>query len=705
MKSTKKIFSLILVVAMLLSLSISAFAVDGQPGDLTISLSADKTTLSIGEKVYVTVSIDQAVNKFMSMQADVNFDKTKLKYLGGTLGAAGSACYMDITEHTTTYSRIFLTSIIGLVMPFDVNVPAGELCTLEFEAIANGEIDFNFSADAIRGVMFYTQDGLVLDEDGDGNLFQLGRIGVNEGPDLKVIVADPPALTADYQVRLAGGGNVIPGETATVDLFVDSVSQSDFTTLNVILEFDTNYVTYDGPSFAAAGIVVQTLAPNKLSIWSFGAVKSLGKVLTLEFTGATMGTDSITITSAQAGNNSTIIDGDTPVADIVTPSVDVKVTGYPVTLVGDLTGASVAYPTADYTFLANDTTNFDYTITMTVGGVDTTSAIVDNGDGTYTIDKSNITGPIVITAVKTAKTYSVTFTGAGAVDVSGNAPTAPYGTDYTFTLTEEAGYNYTVAMTIGGTTYTAFTKAGDVYTIPGTAINGNIAVNITKLSTDVTVTVVGNAAADVTAAPTAAKNTDFVFTVAEEAGFTYSVTATVGGAPVTLSTSGTGTVTYTIAGVDVIDDIVITANKTMAATVNVYEYVKFNSGAMFLVTVDGVPGAGRVYAYDDVEMFWSDKYNAYAYLVIESDAFTAADAAAEVSIVTGTHAGTIDYSGDVNGTGVIDFNDAQLVYAMYNAEYENFTAVSMIKFLRADLNGDHVLDTGDTTALVSIIFP
>ena len=59
------------------------------------------------------------------------------------------------------------------------------------------------------------------------------------------------------------------------------------------------------------------------------------------------------------------------------------------------------------------------------------------------------------------------------------------------------------------------------------------------------------------------------------------------------------------------------------------------------------------------------------------------------------------YNFDVNETGNVDVNDAQLTYNMYNAKYDSFEAVSMQKFLNADVNGNKVLDTLDSTAIVN----
>lgn len=59
---------------------------------------------------------------------------------------------------------------------------------------------------------------------------------------------------------------------------------------------------------------------------------------------------------------------------------------------------------------------------------------------------------------------------------------------------------------------------------------------------------------------------------------------------------------------------------------------------------------------------------------------------------------------DVNGTGILDASDAQLVYNMYNAVYNEFTSdVTMEKFLRADANGDNKVDVKDAEVIINKI--
>ncbi len=77
-------------------------------------------------------------------------------------------------------------------------------------------------------------------------------------------------------------------------------------------------------------------------------------------------------------------------------------------------------------------------------------------------------------------------------------------------------------------------------------------------------------------------------------------------------------------------------------------------------------------------------------------------AIAAVKAGSGTAAAVV-YTGDVNATGKVDVNDAQLVYNIYNTEYASFDALSRAKFLAADVNGDHTVTVLDAAAVVNTV--
>ena len=62
----------------------------------------------------------------------------------------------------------------------------------------------------------------------------------------------------------------------------------------------------------------------------------------------------------------------------------------------------------------------------------------------------------------------------------------------------------------------------------------------------------------------------------------------------------------------------------------------------------------------------------------------------------------ITYDGDINGTSLIDVNDAQFVYGIYNMDFtmDITKQDDMQKLLRADMNGDGVIDIKDAAAVI-----
>ena len=113
-------------------------------------------------------------------------------------------------------------------------------------------------------------------------------------------------------------------------------------------------------------------------------------------------------------------------------------------------------------------------------------------------------------------------------------------------------------------------------------------------------------------------------------------------------------------------------------------------------------------AYNGNAMYWSEKYNAYAWLEIAADSLETVKAAVttdKFTVIDATDSNKISiaYNGDVNLTNAADINDAQLVWNMYNAQYSDFNTVNIRKFLEADMNGDKTLDTADAAAIIALI--
>lgn len=675
MKIFKKSMCLLLAVVMVLGMAITASAVETTE---TMSVTASKANPAVGEEFSIYLNASGDIAECGCFQMDLYYDQDLFEYVG-----ANTAFTPNHNTNKTTGARYIRLTWLDLTS--QTVIPKGQFCELKFKVLKAGEYHFQLTNIVISD---YKGDAIMNVATAPGSV--------------DVAATEAPAFVG-YAVSASEDKTVTVGESAEVKINVSN-SDSIITTYNaydLTLTYDTDKLTYNSCTAADALAVVKDDVPGTIRVIGFGDDKNLDTpAATLSFTAKGTGEAEVKITSAKVDIGSQAVGSDAPDAHILDTTTVISVTGYTVTLGEGLSGESTVAPGADYTFTAIDADNYDYVISATMGGETTTAN--DNGDGTYTIP--GVTGNLVINATMTPKSYNVTVEGTGAGDVTA-ADKATYNTDYTFTVTEDGNYTYNTTVTVGGKAYALSTPENGKYTIPGTDIKGDIVISVTKTvkpSSVVSVTkpdyVKGN--------DTATKGQDYTFTVEKEDGYDYSEpTVKVGGVDVTDKLVKKENGIYTIPGSTITGNITIEVTKTAAVAVDVAQYLTLDGKVMYLVTASGTLPEGQVAKYDGMSMFWSEKYNAYAYLVISADDLEAvkAEAAAKVKVAEGTSAGTVDYSGDVNGTGLTDVNDAQLTYDMYNTKYSSFDVVSMLKFLNADVSGDKKVNTADATAIVSLI--
>ena len=676
MKIFKKSMSLLLAVLLILSLTVTAFA---EETTATLGVTASKTDLTVGDEFSVYLNASDDITGIFTFQMDLCYDKEMFEVV--------SINTQFNSKNNVEQSKIRFGT---LDMTSKTVMAKGQFAEVKFRVLKTGSYRFQLTECIIGGMDMETYtDYTIMDV-----ATAPGAVDVN--------AAEAPAFTG-YAVSASEDKTVAVGENAEVKVTVSN-SDSIITTYNaydLTMTYDTDKLTYVSCTAADENAVVKEDVPGTIRVIGFGGGKTLDTpAATLTFQAKGVGDAEVKLTAAKVDIGSQAVGNDAPAAFLLDDTTVIKVTGYTVTLGEGLTGESTVAPGADYTFTATDADNYDYVISATMGGETVTPK--DNGNGTYTV--SGVTGNLVINAAMTPKSYNVTVEGTGAGDVTA-ADKATYNTDYTFTVTEDDNYTYTTTVTVGGKSCALGTPENGKYTIPGIDIKGDIVISVTKTvkpSSVVSVTkpdyVKGN--------DTATKGQDYDFTVEKEEGYDYSEpTIKIGGQDVTDKLVKNDDGSYTIPGSSITGNITIEVTKTAAVTVDVTEYITLNGKAMYLVTASGNFAEGQVAKYDGVSMFFSEKYNAYAYLVISADNLETvkAEAAAKVKVAEGTAAGTVDYTGDVNGTKVVDVNDAQLTYDMYNAKYESFDAVSMLKFLNADVNGDKKVNVTDATAIVSLI--
>ena len=387
--------------------------------------------------------------------------------------------------------------------------------------------------------------------------------------------------------------------------------------------------------------------------------------------------------------------------------------GFPVVLPDCATGAAYVTASGDYTFTADPGYNYDFSATVNNEKVD----IINNDNGSYTIE--NVTGELVISAnsTPTVKTYAVTVKGDGSGDVS--APTsAKHGQNYTFTVTQAANYDYAVAVTVNGQPVTCTVSSSGsnayTYTIPAKSVTGPVVITVKKTlpSGTTMITFNGNGTSDEWqkgVSRVISNGSDFDFYTDQHDGFDYSISAAGQSGIIPVSETGkTGEigVKYTIPGQYITGGIItITITKAQHFDWNVIvsPYVDTDGSTIWLITAspDPKPEETKSLYYGGKPMLWSEKYKSYAWLLLSSKSQDTVKADAEAAITIKENAVTsIEYGGDVNGTGHIDINDAQYIYDLYNAKH---SALDMEKFLRCDVNGNREVSVDDVQAVVSLL--
>ena len=528
-----------------------------------------------------------------------------------------------------------------------------------------------------------------------------------------------------YTVAVSGNTTIQTGEDAQVKLNIthSDAAEKNYAAYSMKVSYNKDILTYK--SFSDTTATITDDKKGSLTIYRYGEDLTIGGDLILTFTGKAGGTGDVTVPEAKVDKSENALKN-APEAT-VTGSVTITV-GQTYTVDRDtnvVEGNPKAEAGKDYTFkLVNglDGTYMDVSYKIGNGEFKNLTPV----DGKYTIPASEIIGDITITAVGKKFDVTVDTTASGAGDVTlTDGSKATYGTNYTFTLNKADNYAYTVTVTAGGKTVTpALDADGKIYTINGKDITGNVVITVTKEANKAQINFIGSGAAAVVngASQTAEPGKDFSFTITKEDGYAYTVTAAkADDTAVAVKDNGDGT--YTIAGADIAagDVITVTVEKKLIETkytIEVNEYVKIDANAegkpqsVFLITAklnEGVTLAdGKVLAYGNNAMFQNaGRYDgAYAYLVISDKSLAEVKAEAEkagqITEVDGT-AQTFNVNGDVNYTGLVDINDAQLVYNIYNAKYDSFETTTMKMFLAADVNKDREVSALDAAAVVALI--
>lgn len=698
----KKIISVLLTLALVLSLVPAVFAAD----EPTFSLSADKETAGAGDTVTLTVSFSNngAMLEIGGLNFEIIYDEEAYTFVSATPAKAYRSYFSSSNKGSSVGNgKLAVGSIFWTTADYPIELEDGELATYTFKA-----------NDVAAGSASFKLDVKELNTHGTTPTPISNK---TEKSELTIPVTGGSVTPEGYSVSIPETKSVTTGETVEIPI---TISGKDYNAYSMGIRYYTDVLKLQNETSNSEGLRLTTKASRDtsgrsfedISLVRYGEVAEPGVALTLKFTAKAQGTTDVTILGARVDERANSISFNAPDATITNKTTAVTVSGYTVILPDDFTrtdtAGTVIMEGGNLTFVPKDP-NYDYTVTVTVGGGEATTVSPDE-NGIYTV--ANVNGNVIVTSTKTAKSFNVTL----GADTTGNEK-ATYKTDYTFMLTPVKDFVYNVKVTIGDTDYTGFTpqKNDDgttTYTIPGAAITGDIVINSNKKERDpytFQVTFEGTGIGDVSNnATTVTENAPYSFTLTKKDGFDYTVSATMDGAAVelteTVDTGNANVVTYSIAKVT--GDLVITVNKvsTLNMDVAVSEYVQMDDKTVFLVTVTGTPTEGMAYAYGENTMYKTTAYgvNVYSWLVIvdKNQEFTADTAKANITEATAT-AEEVTQSYDVNETGVVDINDAQLVYDIYSGKYGDFEKVTVKKFLCADVNSDGSVNSTDAVAVVA----
>lgn len=535
-------------------------------------------------------------------------------------------------------------------------------------------------------------------------------------------------MGADQQVA-AGQQVRIPVTVASGEKGITGFNAYDMT-----FTYDPTALTLNTKTGDAANLTVED-NNGTVRVRRYGAPLALGEALALDFTAKATATSTVKLTNAKFDLDANSINFDAPEATISDADTVVNANNFTVTLPDAFTSdeTRLVPKGGSFTFKPVDS-HYTYTFTVKMGDT-VTEGLTFGANDTYTIEK--ISGNVEVTCTgKTPKQYDVKYKIDEDVeqDVTKGPETVTYLNDYSFVVTPRAGYSYRVIYSVDNGdpfvhTVIAVPTANDdgtlTYTIPGKEIVGGVEIWIdANTESGIPVVFTGNGVEDAASgnASSMGKNMPYYFTLNQRESCDYTVTAyyqplassTASKRPATVRSLGNGK--YVVEAVNYNDylyvyahswNLVVKVEKVShsAEEVTVSKYLELNDKTMMLVTVKGTPEGGSAFTYDGNTMYKVEGYGTdrYAWLVIvnKGQTLTQEEAAAKVAISAADNVVTITPSFDVNRTGKVDVNDAQLVYDMYNGTYSNFTQVSVEKFLRADVNATKVVDHTDAVAIVN----
>lgn len=730
----KRILALFMAVVLVIGLLPSAaFAAEGD-SPIVVS-TADKTNVKPGEKLTITYTLAHDLDYMTALDIVLRYDATLFQFVSTDID--GSVWFDNPTQNGAYGADS--QALVRIRQYNDDNeetIVAGKICSVTFASLDN--ISGAQTASFFNGTTGVSRSSIEVDEE---TLYvKDGAFNHGESDPIKVTItpdgAGPIPTATGYTVSMGADQQVAAGQQVRIPVTVASGEKgiTGFNAYDMTFTYDPAALTLNTKTGAAANLTVED-NNGTVRVRRYGDAVPLGEALALEFTAKATATSAVTLTNAKFDLDANSINFDAPEATISDADTVVNANNFTVTLPDAFTSdeTRLVPKGGSFTFKPVDS-HYTYTFTVKMGD-SATEGLTFGANDTYTIE--NISGNVEVTYTgKTPKQYDVKYKIDEDVeqDVTKGPETVTYLNDYSFVVTPRAGYSYRVIYSVDNGdpfvhTVIAVPTANDdgtlTYTIPGKEIVGGVEIWIDpNTESGIPVVFTGNGVEDAASgnASSMGKNMPYYFTLNQRESCDYTVTAyyqplatpTASKRPATVRSLGNGK--YVVEAVNYNDylyvyarswNLVVKVEKVShsAEEVTVSKYLELNDKTMMLVTVKGTPEGGSAFTYDSNTMYKVEGYGTdrYAWLVIvnKGQTLTQEEAAAKVAISAADNVVTITLGFDVNMTGKVDVNDAQLVYDMYNGTYSDFTKVSVEKFLRADVNATKVVDHTDAVAIVN----
>lgn len=719
----KKILACVLAFVMLVSAVPAVYAAGDDAG---MSFLFDNTTPNPGDTITALVTVDSDFSAAMGYESHFYFDKElltveKIEILGTsvsnltTVDTANTDGEIRFAEFNDDYDETIADNYVRNLKGNFAKI------TLKVSEYAGGKT----ATGRTYGFAWDDMDENIVQWKGSYSLSIQGSE-----------TAKPTAT--GYSVSMGADQQLVSGQQVRIPVTVASSEKNitGFNAYDMTFTYDPTALTLNTKAGDAANLTVED-NNGTVRVRRYGAAVALGEALALEFTANKATSSTVTLTAAKFDLDANSINFDAPEATISDADTVVNANNFTVTLPDAFTSdeTRLVPKGGSFTFKPVDS-HYTYTFTVKMGDT-AKEGLTFGADDTYTIE--NISGNVEVTYTgKTPKQYDVKYVIYNdpelEKDVTKGPETVTYLNDYSFVVTPRAGYSYRVVYEVDNGdpfvhTVIAVPTANDdgtlTYTIPGKEIVGGVKIWISaNTESGIPVVFTGNGVEDAASgnASSMGKNMPYYFTLNQRESCDYTVTAyyqplstpTASKRPATVRSLGNGK--YVVEAVNYNDylygyahswNLVVKVEKVShsAEEVTVSKYLELNDKTMMLVTVKGTPEGGSAFTYDGNTMYKVEGYGTdqYAWLVIvdKGQTLTQEEAAAKVAISAADNVVTITPSFDVNMTGKVDVNDAQLVYDMYNGTYRDFNQVSVEKFLRADVNATKTVDHTDAVAIVN----